>query len=252
MKRIPGYSVDGETREEERRAWLNTAVNDGIVDIDPLGYLADFPVEIMSIAQRDYQQGPMSAKAVELATDAKSRRHDESRFDPITQPDTAEHWMVELARIYVSFGEVGFVKSCEQVLYDVDGNVYPSSSEYWGSPYSVHPDIANCRWYLTYDTFGAVAETPARFNVSQAAPLQISRLPGAPYPELFEIDGLWYPAHNTASNNLKWIISQDRVLRFFFYSPPTVQYQWRVSGRIRADIQSTYSKQAVDNAREVD
>lgn len=253
MRRIPGFSVDGKTRADATKAWLNTAIQDGIVDVDSgIGFDPNFPTELMARARVAFDKGPnKTARAYELATDAKSRRHNESRMDPITQPNTAEYWLVELARVYVSFGEIGFVNSLEQVLWDVNGNYYPSSNAYWGNPYSVIPDVSQCRWYLTYDTFGAVNANPGRFQVSQAAPIPISRIPGAPYPELFEIDGMWYPAHASASNKLKWLISQDRVLRFFFLSAPTTQYQWRVSGRIRANIQSTFSREAAKNAREI-
>ena len=229
--------------------WLQIVIDDGIVDI-PFCDHDHIPWDLLGIAAKQFDEGSSAnARAVELAMDVNSRRHQESHFDPATQPNTAEYWLVELARIAVPMGNIGFLGSLEQVLWDANGAYYPSSSDYWGNPYFLHTDVSNCRWYLMIDRFDS-ADQP-RVNISSALPIPTSRIPGAPYPELHEIDGLWYPAHNSSSTHLKWLIGQNRILRYFFLSPPTSQYTWNVSGRLRAYTQSTYSPEAQKNAREI-
>ena len=107
------------------------------------------------------------------------------------------------------------------------------------------PDVDNARWYLTLDYYDGVL--PAPFNHSGATPINSAILPGLSYPELFEIDALWYPAG--ANQNLNLIIPGARMLRFFFLTPPTTTYQWQVRGRLSAFTQSTFSDEAAQNAR---
>lgn len=216
---------------------------DGIISADTLGevpakmfdYVTGSPSDITNPNQENLYEHP------------KSRRLQEVRFAPIDQPVQAENWAVELARIVVPEGQVAFLESLEQVLLDFAGDYYPTNREYWGSPIFVDSEVAACRWFLTLDYFDGLQ--PPRHNVSGATLATISELPGWPYPDLNTIDGIWYPAHSPASHDLKLIIPGQRMLRFFFVTPPTVNYTWRAAGRMRAFIQSTYSSDAADNAK---
>lgn len=200
------------------------------------------------LSQDAKKQNRQNPHDFNLLQHPKSRRSQISVFDSITHPNyLVDYWAVELAQIAVPHGHVGFLMSLEQVLNDIDGNYYPTNSDYWGSPRFVMPDVDNCRWYLTLDFYRG--NLPPRFEMSSATPLTGSVLPGFPYPELHEIDALWYPAHSAASHQLKLIIPQGRLLRLFFVSPPTVNYRWEVRGRLQAFTQSTYSDEAAENAR---
>lgn len=234
---------------------LRFAVAGGIVDspidhilagIIPANQLEEVPAKMF-----DYVTGSpadlTNPNQENLWEHPKSRRLQEVVFPPLDQPLQVENWAVELARIVVPEGQIGFLASLEQVLFDFAGDYYPTNQTYWGSPYFVDAEVAACRWYLTLDYFDGLQ--PARHNVSGPTLATISELPGWAYPELNTIDGIWYPAHSPASHDLKLIIPGQRMLRFFFVTPPTVNYTWRAAGRMRAFNQSTYSKDASANAR---
>lgn len=215
----------------------------GILPADELGevpaemfdYVTSSPADVINPNEENLFEHP------------KSRRLQETVFAPLDQPDQAEFWAVELSRIVVPEGQVGFLDSIEQVLLDSTGDYYPTNAAYWGSPYFVDAEVAACRWYLTIDFFDGLQ--PLRYNTSGTTLPTISQLPGFPYPDLNTIDGIWYPAHSAASSGLKLIIPGQRMLRFFFVTPPTVNYTWRAAGRLRAFTQSTYSCDSASNAR---
>ncbi len=188
---------------------------------------------------------PQNPHTFDLDTHPKSRRYHESVFPAITDPNVTAYWGVELARITVPKGEVGFLVGLEQVLNDAEGNYYPSNVAYWGSPTFGLDDVDNCRWYLKLDYFDGIV--PDRFNLTAVA-MDSMALPGAPYAELPEIDALWYPAHN-GSRKLRLIIPGGMMLRFYFLTPPITVYQWQVRGKLRAYTQSTFSREAQANAR---
>jgi len=189
---------------------------------------------------------PSNPKTFELAAHPASQRAQEHYFPPTLQPDMTFYWGVELARICVPKGEIGLVQSIEQVLYDDQGDYYPTASAYWGSPYSVNTDVRNVIWYLQLEYFDGIQ--PARFNLPTAAPITRASLPGYPYPELPTIQGLWYAAQSPLSKT-KLIVPGNRMLRFFAIVPPTVNYRWYATGRLRAYTQITYSAEAAANAR---
>jgi hypothetical protein len=154
--------------------------------------------------------------------------------------------MFELARFPVPKGQVGYVTNIDQVVSDINGNYYPSNQEYWGSPTFIFADVLNLRWYLTLDYYDG--SDPGRFNVASAAPFGPEILPGVPYTDMFEIDALWYPVHANHPK-MKLIVPGQRMLRFFFYTAPTTVYHWEARGRLSGYTQSTYSAEAMANAR---
>lgn len=183
-----------------------------------------------------------------LSTAAQSLRWQVSHFPAQTHPSFAtNYWAVELAHFAVPDGQIGFVKTIEQVVNDVDGNYYPTNVSFWGSPQFVDPDVDNLRWYLTLSEY--YGWYPPQFALSTVAPIPVHALPGHPYPDLPEIDGIWYPAH--AQRPLNLLVPGRHVLRLFMISPPTVNFQWQVSGRLSGYTQSSYNDCAVRNARDL-
>lgn len=238
---LPSYT-------EEASQVLRDAVQDEVIDtvLKPFDGRS-IPLNMFEWVTSQPLSEPRNPHTFDLYTHPKSRVYKESILSAQSQPDMAEYWAVELARIAVPHGSIGFVTGLEQVLNDVDGNYFPTNVVYWGSPNFTLSDVDNCRWYLTLDYFDGVE--PARFNLSQAAPITAGRLPGWGYSQLNEIPGIWYPAHNGNANKMKLIIPGQRILRFYFVTPPTTTYQWQASGRLRAYTQSTYSREAQANAR---
>jgi hypothetical protein len=229
---------------------LRDAFKDGIIEtvLRPFsGYRIPHEMFSWVLSEDAVKKHPQNANQFDLLQHPKSRRYQESRFEAQTHPDIAQYWAVELAQIVVPQGHVGFLMGLEQVLNDADGNYYPSNQEYWGSPQFVLSDVNNCRWYLTLDFYDG--SLPVPFNFSSTSAIGPAVLPGMAYSELSEIDGLWYPAHSPASQQLKTIIPGARMLRFFFLTPPTTDFQWQVRGRLRAYTQSTFSKDSQSNAR---
>lgn len=234
--------------EGDNAKLLNLAVYQGIVDtrIHPFDDDA-WPVELLQQTIADSQRVGSSYHP-DLYAEQTSRRHVESNLPLATHDPITEYWAIELARLVVQDDAIGFLDSVEQVLKDVNGDYYPTSQDYWGSPYSDIADVAGCRWYLKvedYDSYDG-----ARLNFTRATPIDPwGDLPGAPYAERFEIDGIWYPAHCPTSRGLHWLIPSNSVLRFYLITPPTTLYTWQATGRLRATIQSALCDQAVQNAR---
>lgn len=190
---------------------------------------------------------PARPSTFEPLNNPKTARWQEHTFGPQNMPIAAAWFGVELARIVVPDGDVGLIRTVEQVLYDQNGNYYATGSDYWGTPYPVDPDVANTRWYLNIQNYEGV--TPPQYALSSLIfPLDREAFPGAPYPELPTISGIWLPA-NSPNTRVKLIVPGRSIVRFFFYSPPTVTWQWRVAGRLQAQTQTAYCREAEANAR---
>lgn len=246
MNRLSQQSID-----QQASNFLSDLIYQNVIDTEfsPLDerrhYLKYFSW-FRSVREKKHVHG--NHTQYHLWTAAQSQRWQESHLSPQTQPDMANYWAIELAQFAVPQGHVGFVRKIEQVVNDVNGSYYPTNVSFWGSPTFVDPDVDNLRWYLTISPYyGAY---PARVNFSSAGAIPVHWLPGAPYADLYEIDALWYPAHN--SKHLKLIVPGKHVLRFFLLTPPTVTYQWQVSGKLSGNTQSTYQICAVQNARGID
>jgi hypothetical protein len=224
---------------------LRNAVNNGVVDTILSPFQEPYLQNLLSFVQGKKSLHVQDPKTFELASSNQSLRWQESQFEPQSQVALAEYYAVELAQFAVPKGSIGFVRYVDQVLNDVDGNYYPSNQEYWGSPHFVFSDIDNCRWYLTLDFFDG--QMPAPFVLSSAVAFTSQSLPGIPYTDLPQISRLWYPAHS--GKELKLLVPGNRVLRLFFYTPPTTLYRWQVMGKLSGWTQSTYTQQAKANAR---
>lgn len=232
-----------ESADVLRAAFAHGLVDSDVIPFDPPSIPPEMFQWVESQRSR-YQQNPHEFNLLEHP---RSRRFQESSFPAATQPDPTENWAVEVARIVVPQGSVGFIESLEQVLNDASGSYYPTNQAFWGSPVFVDPDVDNCRWYLTIDYYDGLVPEP--FEISGATAIGIGRLPGAPYSELSEIDGLWYPANSPNAKHLQLIVPEMKMLRLFFMTPPTVTYTWQVRGRLTAYTQTTYCKEAANNAR---
>ena len=232
------------TLTEESAIAMRNAVKNGVIDtvLSPFGN--PFVCALMGWVKGEVYE-PQNPQTFEAWENPKSQRWQESVFQPIAQESTTEYWALELARFPVPKGSVGFVRFLDQVLYDAAGNYYPTNQFYWGSPYFVIDDVANCRWYLTLDYFDGTL--PPRFTYSNTVAFGGEILPGHPYEDLHEIPAIWYPAH--APHNMKLIVPGNRMLRFFFFSPPTDVYRWVAGGRLAGFTQATYNPEATANAR---
>lgn len=232
----------------ERSQLMTDLIRQGIVDtiLYPWG-----DRQVINSMRHVERQFPISSdnedpNTFNLASHPRSERWQEHYFAPVTHADPAEYWAVEVARIIIPQGELGILKTIEQVLYDVDGNYYATNKNYWGSPYNVLTDVANCRWYFKLEWFDGIQ--PEQFNLQSPNPIGYNNLPGYPFPELQEIDALWYPAGGE-NTRVKMLLPDARMLRFYFMTPPTTTYQWTVTGRLRALLQTTFCAEAAQNAR---
>jgi hypothetical protein len=234
------------TLNQESSIALRHAILNGVVDTDLSAYPNQFMVNLLSKwAPKQVRDRSRDPNTFEPFENSQSLRWQEDILSAATHSTVTEYFAVELARFTVPKGQTGFLKHIDQVLNDVEGSYYPSNVAYWGSPTFVIPDVDNCRWYITIDFFDG--QLPGRFTLSSATPFGSEVLPGEPYPDLYEIPGLWYPAH--CNRTLKLIVPGARMLRLFFYTPPTTVYQWQCSGRLAGYTQSTYSDFTTNNAR---
>jgi hypothetical protein len=240
-----------QSREQQSSEFLSDLINGGFVDTT----LAPFDARASRLKYFEWFQKIRQVKrhwgnqeTYELWPAPQSQRWQESHLEAHTCVPETDHWAVEVARFAVPDGQIGFVKRIEQVVTDVSGSYYPTNVSHWGSPHFVLTDVDNLRWYLTISFYDGLL--PARHIQQSAVAIPAHALPGQPYTDLFEIDGLWYPAHN--NKPLKLIIPGGRLLRFFLITPPTTVYQWIVEGKLSGYTQSTYQLGAMKNAREFD
>lgn len=229
---------------EESSIAMNNAVKNGVIDtmLDPFGNV--FLPALMDWAARENAVNTQDPQNFETFENPVSQRWQESVFEPLAQGPA--FFAVELARFTVPKGQIGYVLFLDQILTDSTGSFYPTNQQYWGSPHFVDPDVDNCRWYLTLDYFNG--QLPPRFLLTSPTIFGSNILPGEPYPDLHEVPNMFYPVH-APRDNMKLIVPGNRMLRFFFYSPSTQNYNWLAQGRLAGFTQSTYHAEATRNAR---
>lgn len=235
------------TLYEESSKALSSAIKNGVIDTDLSLISNPFLVSMLNWMPKRGRVYETDPTTFEPQQNAKTLRWQEEVLPAVTHDITTNYFAVELARFTVPKGRTGYLQGIDQVLNDVNGNYYPSNKEYWGSPHFVDPDVDNCRWFIRMDAFDG--QTPARFQLSSAALFTAQSLPALPFTDLHEIPGLWYPAH--CGRKLNLIVPGNRMLRFFFYSPPTVTYQWQAMGRLSGYTQSTYAPETKYNTRTI-
>lgn len=239
-----------QSRQQQASNFLGELINGGFLDTRVSPYderesrykYFDWFSKIKYV-KRDWGQ----EQTYELWQAPQSQRWQESNLDPVVITPVADNHAIELAQFAVPDGQLGFVRYLEQVVSDVTGSYYPTNVSHWGSPWFVISDVNNLRWYLTLSYFDGIL--PARHIVNSTTPIPPHSLPGQPYTDLFEIGGIWYPAHN--NKRLKLLVPGGRVLRLFLITPPLTTYQWIVEGKLSGYTQSTYQLAALRNAREI-
>jgi hypothetical protein len=232
--------------EQEASLALSNAVKNGVIDTVLHPFSNPIITGLLGYARERRGQHRQDPNTFEPYEHPKSTQWQESSFSAFTHAPPADWFCVEVARFVVPKGQVGFVTHIEQVVNDVQGNYYPTNQEYWGSPRFVLSDVDNIRWWLKLDFYDGQLPA-ARFQYNDTIPFGSEIAPGMPYSDMHTIDALWYPAH--MNRPIKLIVPGMRMLRFFYYSPPTTIYQWEVRGRFTGYTQSTYSTESQANAR---
>jgi len=155
----------------------------------------------------------------------------------------------ELARITVPPDNIGYLTNIEQYIADRDGGMYPSRAQYWGMPYHETVDYDEIVWIFRLESYLSIA--PTRFTYTGVAPLANyeSVLPGRPFSDLPQFNGLWYPA--TKRNAFCAIIPEGHILRLYAYLPGSDLpiYNWRVACKLTAYLQSSLCDEAHTNSR---
>jgi len=154
----------------------------------------------------------------------------------------------ELARIYVPAGNIAHVEFIEQYLADVNGMFYASSSGFWGMPYNETVNMNGINWHFRLDYYnGQIA--PAFNYAGIAIPDYRSLLPGYGWPDLPELNGLWFPAG--LRKQFRGTVPAQKQLRMFVYVPAAALtvYSWNVAGRLEARLQSELCIEARANTR---
>lgn len=225
---------------------LDHAVKNGVVDTAIYPFANPIITGLLKYAgdrRGLHRQDPNTFEPYEHP---KSTAWQESSFEPKNHAPQTQFFCTELARFVVPRGQVGFINSIEQSVMDVNGSYYPTNQEYWGSPVSMLTDVNNIRWWLRLDYYNGSAPA-APYVFTSATAFSSEAAPGLPYPDMATIDALWYPSH--LRKPVKLIIPGMRMLRFFYFSPPTTTYQWKVRGRLTGYTQSTYSLESAVNSR---
>lgn len=244
-----------ETLDAASRQVMRAAIDQGIVD--PLFTVFDFDSRLydwLARARANSQKpNPLQAN---LAYHPWSRRYQDHSFDLVRAPESELGWssmLVELSRINVPTGNIGFLRRIEQYVGDMarykatyDWLAIPSQLLNWGIWEYAEPEIDDIRWYLRLVPFyGPESERLFVPNITNPVP----RLPGRPYqePQLNEINCISFPCHNPYT--LWAMIPGGYSLRFYVWTPATTTYQWTVRGKLSAITQALDSHEAELNAR---
>lgn len=233
------------TLTQDASVALSHAVKNGVVDTVLSPFSSPLITALLCFAgkaKKEHHQNPNSFELYQhpVSTSWQANSLPTQPSDPFNQ-----FTAFEVARFVVPKGQIGFVEYIEQAISDANGNYYPTNQEYWGSPISTLSDVDNIRWWLKLSYYDGTV--PDRFVFTAPTAFGSEVAPGIPYSEMAEIDALWYPAH--LDRKLKLIVPGNRMLRFFYYTPPLTIYNWNVRGRLSGYTQSTYSPEAAANAR---
>lgn len=224
---------------------LNAVVKAGVYD-PSLTVFNRIDSNVFKYATENFEKHAYPANK-DLLYDARSQRYVESNF-AVYKADPEDYLLLELARISVPRGSVGYLKTVEQFCADFDQGFYPTAAQFLGIPFQDISDLDSLRWYLRLEQFNG--RQPARLVKSSSTPINVeSDLPGYPYVELSEIVGLWHFPH--IRQQLSCIIPGAYLLRFFVYSPPTHTFTFSFSGRLTANVQSALSSSAVFNTQKL-
>ena len=230
--------------EQDESNVLRDAVRSGVIPVQ-LPVFDKIDVKVFDWVSENYKPQPYWQKDPQFAP--QTQRYQEHTFPVWTYTNNfALPALVELSRIIVPRGDVGYLKSIEQFIQDADAGFYPTASEFWGLPYQDDADLAACRWYLRLSNFDGFQ--PPRFISISATMNPDTRLPGQAYYDLPQFQNIWYPPH-CASKLPNMVIPGGTMLRFFFYSPPTTTWRWQAMGRLRAVVQTAQCREANYNTR---
>lgn len=161
----------------------------------------------------------------------QTRRYKQSRgpsINAVVQSNPGVDWMVELARYPVPFGSVGIIKSFEQYLSQ--GETIHSVSSSWGDPF---PTVS-VRWFLRLSPMSRVAV--AWIDVSGASAI-VDYLPGTPYEDLSDTNGLWFPAGSSSAANIHLVIPGDSVLRLIALVSSSSQDAVNIAAKLTGSTQ---------------
>ena len=173
----------------------------------------------------------------------QTRRFQQSRAPsetPLVQPVPGSPWMVELARYPVPVGSVGVIKSFEQYLSQ-DQTVF-STSDQWGNPF---PTV-DVRWFLRLSQVHRIGSP--WINVSGASAI-VDYLPGNPYDDLAETNGLWFPAGSSTSANIHLPIPGGQFLRLIAILPSAAGEPVNIFGRLYGSTQLELNDEAQEMLR---
>lgn len=202
---------------EQSCALLRRAVNEDVISITPRsvskwrGWKSDLLADLMDNMREEYRSltepSPWLGKQSSWQL-PQTRRYEQSRHPvgaPITHPDPALDWMVELSRWPVPFGSVGILKSFEQ--YVAQGETVVSASQNWGDPYFLGTNI---RWTFRLSQIHLIGN--AWINATGGSAIA-DYLPGIPYTDFPYTDDLWFPAGSSASANIHFPVPGGFFLR---------------------------------------
>ena len=196
----------------------------------------------LSLANR-----PVAQYIADVLPDPRTRRYVEHRWPSqgFKHPEDAN--FIELARIGVPPGHVGFLTGIEQEIWDQDGGFFPTLQQFWGLPEQTDADLSNTIWFLRLLPFESQQQERLVQNFNSALPNWQNSLPGVPFGDLPRIERLWYPPH--AHQNLpNLVIPQNSSLRFYVSLRPQENWRFIVAGRLRGWTQIASNKWATANA----
>jgi len=227
----------------ENTAVLRAALKRGIVDLSMCFQLP--ASKLMKTASRSTVPRATIQNIDQNSQALRTQIHTFDRTDVLAA--THDH-VIELARITVPEGNVGHVRCVEQYMADSAGRFYASASNYWGMPYNETVPINELIWLFRLDNFDG-SWLPQFYSTALVLGNFRAILPGAPWWDLPEFNGIWYPA--THRKGFSGTIPSGKQLRMFVYMPSSSQadYSWRLSGRLTARVQSELCSEARANTR---
>jgi hypothetical protein len=230
--------------QEQAGQVIRDAWRQGVVDLAIPAYDRQDTRIFKWLEQSQYLYPQEIEPAIEIPyTNPKSQRYYEHSYPFEVQSAGLQAWMIELARFPVPIGSVGILKCIDHYLSSIAGIDYSESAN-WGLPYQDAPQW-NTFLYFRLRPYDGIQ--PIRYERNGGGAQWV---PDAPYKELPQVQGLWYPP-NAGDNYINAIIPGGYMLRMFFYAPNDNQSpRFRTMGRLRGYIQSSICEESAENARQ--
>lgn len=186
-----------------------------------------------------------------LSTHPHSIRYRFNTRGRVVHPGPAlEPWRVELARFAVPQRYFGVIRAFEQwISYKVEQDfvIYYAGLIQYGEPFVDAAAGIQGTWFMRlFPNDGQIRPWLNQINPPEERP-------GIPYQDWEDQNGIWYPAHSDAAQNIRLTVPGGYELAVFWECDGNTNaggkgWSPAVSAAFKGGIQSSFNERALDNA----